>query len=129
MIASGCVVIGIVASVLFPTMIRVGPFPELLAIQQQIVASGKVRQVGVQATVNWSSSGKTSHSIVVTVIWNGRPVDYEKAAAELAAIALHVDPDLMKRDVLLISIRTDFNLGLATGGLSRSFDQIGRAHV
>lgn len=122
-IASGCVAFGIVASVLFSTMIKgAGPFPELFAIQRQIAASGKVRQVGVQATANWSSNGKTSHSIVVTVIWNGKPVDYEKAAAELAAVALHADPNLMERDVLRISIRTDFNLGLATGGLSRSFD-------
>jgi len=120
-IASGCVVIGIVASVLFSTMIKgVGPFPELFAIQQQIAASGKVRQVGVQATANWSN-GETSHSIVVTVVWNGKPIDYEKAAAELAAIALRADPSLVKRDALQISIHTGFNLGLATGGLSRSF--------
>lgn len=75
----------------------------------------------MQATANWSN-GETSHSVVVTAIWKGKPADYEKAAAELAAIALHADPDLMKRDVLLISIRTDFNLGLATGGLSRLFN-------
>lgn len=119
-IASGCVVIGIVASVLFSTMIRVGPFPELFAIQRQIAASGKVRQVGVQAINSWSN-GETSHYIVVTAIWNGRPIDYEKAAAELAAIALRADPNLVKRDALQISIHTGFNLGLATGSLSRSF--------
>lgn len=120
-IASACVVIGIVASaVLSPIVKRAGPFPELLAIQQQIAASGKARQIGVQATANWSN-GETSHYIVMTAIWNGKPVDYEKAAAELAAIALHADPSLMKRDVLQISIRTGFNLGLATGNLSRSF--------
>lgn len=120
-IASACVVIGLVASaVLSPIVKRVGPFPELLAIQQEIAASGKVHQVGVQATATWSN-GETSHSIVVTAIWKGKPVDYEKAAAELAAIALHADPSLMKRDFLQISVRTEFNLGLATGNLSRSF--------
>lgn len=114
-IASACVVMGVVASAVFSTMIKgVGPFPELLAIQRQIAATGKVHQVGVQTTTNWSN-GETSHSIAVTANWKGKPVDYEQAATELAAIALHADPGLMKRDVLQISIRTGFNLGACHG--------------
>lgn len=120
-IASACVVVGIVAAAVFvPMLKRVGPFPELLAIQQQVAASGRVRQVGVQANVNWAN-GQTSHYLVVTAIWKGKPADYEKAATELAAIVLRADPGAMQRDLLQVTIRSQFNLGLATGNLSRSF--------
>jgi len=120
-IASACVVAGIVAAlILVPMLKQVGPFPELLAIQQQVAASGNVHQVGVQSAVNWSN-GQTSHYLVVTAIWKGRPADYQKAAADLAAVVLRTDPAAMQRDILQITIRSQFNLGLATGNLSRSF--------
>ena len=120
-IASACVIAGMAAAaVVTPMLKRIGPFPELLAIQQQIAASGDVHQVGVQASVNWMN-GQTSHYLVVTAIWKGRPQDYEKAATKLASIVMRADPNVMQRDLLQINIRSDFNLGLATGGLSRSF--------
>lgn len=120
-IASACVVVGIVVAAVFvPMLTHVGPFPELLAVQRQVAASGDVNQVGVQATVNWAN-GQTSHYLVVTAIWKGEPKDYDKAAAELATIVLRADPGVMQRDLLQITIRSQFNLGLATGNLSRSF--------
>lgn len=120
-IASACVAVGIVTAALLAPMIEhAGPFPELVALQHQIAATGEVQKVGVQAGVNWTN-GQTFHYLAVTAIWKGHPTDYEKAAAEVATVVLRADPSVFQRDVLQITIRTEFNLGLATGNLSHSY--------
>jgi len=88
-------------------------FPELAAIQQAILDSGEVQDVGVFTQKTWNN-GVTTSRLSITVTWKGKPPDTEKAASEIVAIALQADPSAMNRDFISVGFNEGFKIGFAT---------------
>jgi len=90
---------------------EMGPFPDLLALQNAIMQSGKVRTAGVTIKNVWTN-GRTSNSIVVTATPSNAQLDDAKQAKEIAAIALDASPKAAETDSLDIVILHTANFGL-----------------
>ena len=55
-----------------------------------------------------------------TAILKERPGDYESPAKEIASIVLHAYPDVMKKDVLAITVTYGYDIGIARAWRSQS---------
>jgi uncharacterized RDD family membrane protein YckC len=87
------------------------PFPDLLALQNAIIQSGKVRSAGVTIKRDWTN-GRTRNSIVVTVAPSNIQTDDKTQAREIAAIALNASLKASEMDSLEIVILHTVNFGL-----------------
>jgi len=99
---------------------EMGPFPDLLALQNAIMQSGKARSVGVTIKNAWTN-GRTSTSIVVTVAPSNAQIDDKAQAQEIAAIALHASPKASEMDSLDIVILHTVNFGLLHYSYNRPY--------
>jgi uncharacterized RDD family membrane protein YckC len=97
-----------------PGIIRRGPFPELLAIHNSVVNSGKVHVASVSIGTGGGPNGQMQY-LSTNAVWKNRPESPEIAAAEIAAIVLNEYPDVMKKDMLVITITYGFDIGIASG--------------
>lgn len=125
-------VLGILGVVMTPILTRTGPFPELLTIQSALLDSGKLRDVGVMVQT-LSPGSKTGLRLTVTC--KRKPLDYEKAGAEIVGIVEKADPDAGKRDFISVNFKEGFHVGMATFSNSRTlnhtpqqWEEIIRAH-
>ena len=100
-----------------PTIMTMSAFPDLLALQQKLQATGKVHSVSVYVGKNWSSINGASHetsSLQATAIWKQRPGDYQAAAGEIAAVMLANYPDVQKKDVVVVTVVYGYDIGIAS---------------
>ena len=118
-ILGGAALIGAVLSIGFGSAVgQSAPFPELIAIQQTVLKSGKVRSVGVFAQKNWRN-GETSTGLNVIVDWKGKPPFTEKDATEVADIVLRADPQAGDRDFITVKFKEGFTIGFARFSYNR----------
>ena len=118
-ILAGCALAGIVLLGGFGNTIRqTGPFPDLLAIQQAILDSGKVQSVSVSIQKNWKN-GETATGLVVGITWRADPTNIEKNATEIAAIVLQADPHTTDRDFITVRFKGGYSVGFATISMNR----------
>lgn len=118
-ILGGAALVGAALSIGFGTAIsRSGPFPELIAVQQAVLNSGKVQSVGASIQKNWGSEG-TNSGLNVFVVWSGKSSDTEKDATEIANIALRADPRAANRDFITVIFREGFMIGFARFSYNR----------
>jgi hypothetical protein len=97
---------------------QAGPFPELLAIQQAVLDSGKVQSAGVSIQQNWKN-GETSTGLIVSVAWRGDTTNIEKNATAIAAIVLQADPHASDRDFITVKFQGGYSIGFATFSMNR----------
>lgn len=95
-----------------------GPFPELIAIQQAVLDSGKVQSAGVSIQKNWRN-GETSTGLSVSVVWKGKPLSIERNASEIADIVLLADSHAVDRDFITVRFHEGFMIGFATFSYNR----------
>ena len=118
-ILGGAALVGATLSIGFGSAVsRSGPFPELIAIQQAVLNSGKVQSVGDSIQKNWGSEG-TNSGLNVFVVWSGESSDTEKDATEIADIALRADPRAANRDFITVIFREGFMIGFARFSYNR----------
>jgi len=110
----------VLLTIVIPRLGQMGPFPELLTVVEAVQKSPDVVTSNVFAGKTWGSQGETT-TMVITVVWKGRPRDYEKAADQIAALALQADPAILRRNVLTISIVYGYDIGIARVWRSNSF--------
>lgn len=119
-ICGGAAFIGAVLLVGFGDNIsQRGPFPELTAVQQAVLNSGKVESVGASIQKEWGSK-RTTSGLNVIVVWKGERSDTEKDATEIADIVLRTDPHAADRDYIAVIFREGFIIGFARSANSRS---------
>jgi uncharacterized RDD family membrane protein YckC len=106
-----------------PALSQRGVFPELLAVQKSIQSSGKVHVATAMVGKSWgTTSGKKweSNYFRTNAIWKERPSDYEGAAKEIAAIVLRDYPEVMKKDVMALTVMYGYDIGIARLWRSRN---------
>ena len=109
--------------VFIPALSQRGVFPELLAVQKSIQLSGKVHAATATVGKSWgTSSGKKweSNYFRTNAILKERPSDYEGAAREIAAIVLRDYPEVMKKDVMAVTITYGYDIGIARSWRSQN---------
>ena len=102
--------------VFIPALSQRGVFPELLAVQKSIQSSGKVHVATAIVGKSWgTTSGKKweSNYFQTNAIWKERPSDYEGAAREIAAIVLRDYPEVMKKDIMAVTVMYGYDIGIA----------------
>lgn len=95
-----------------------GLLPELSAIQEAVLRSGKVQSAAVSIQRNWTN-GKTATGIIVNVVWRDKLPDAERGAAEVANIALRANSQVSERDFITVNFREGFMIGFATYSKTR----------
>jgi hypothetical protein len=107
-----------------PLVAKSSVFPDLLAVQQKLQSSNKVYGVTVFVGKNWTYlngvKGETSY-FQSSVVWKERPENYEVAADEIAAIVLASYPEVARKDVLGISSRYGYDIGIANYWITQNF--------
>jgi uncharacterized RDD family membrane protein YckC len=114
-------VVGLLA--FMPALSQKGVFPELVAVQKSIQSSGKVHVATAIVGKSWGmTSGKKWESTYfqTNAIWKERPGDYGAAAREIAAIVLKNYPEVMKKDVLTITVTYGYDIGIARSWRSQT---------
>jgi hypothetical protein len=107
-----------------PSLARIGPFPDLLAVQQKIQASGKVSSASVFAGESWTyqnGAKKDTSSLQAVAIMINRPTDYEALAGEIAATTLANYPEIAKKDLLIVTVCYGYDIGIAQMWTRQSF--------
>jgi uncharacterized RDD family membrane protein YckC len=121
----GVLLIIVVALLVFvPALSQKGKFPELLAVQESILSSGKVHMATVMVGESWgTTSGKKweSNYFRTNAIWKERPSDYKVAAKEIAAIVLRDYPEIMKKDIMVVTVMYGYDIGIARSWRSQTF--------
>jgi uncharacterized RDD family membrane protein YckC len=121
------VIILLLVSILVATPIvtrkvfQMGPFPQLLSIQQAVQRSPEVNAASVQIVKNFTSGG-TRTLLNVTAFWRERPKDMSRAADDVASRVLAVDPRALGCDFLLVGIIFGYDIGIAHANISRGFE-------
>jgi hypothetical protein len=96
------------------------PIPDLLAVQNAIMQSGRVRTAGVTIKNDWTN-GRASNSIVVTATPSNAQIDDKTQVRGIAAIALNASPKASEMDSLGIVILHTVNFGLLHFSYNRPF--------
>jgi len=94
---------------------RVAFFEQLLTVQQAILSSGSVNSVSVTEGVSMSSFNGNFQSAKVLSVntqWKEKPLDFQAAAHEVAALVLKTDPDATRDDLLSVTISSGYNIGI-----------------
>ena len=115
----------IVLGLLFfiPALSQRGVFPELLAVQKSIQSSGKVHVATTIVGKSWgTTSGKKweSNYFRTNAILKERPSNYEGAAKEIATIVLRDYPEVMKKDVMAVTVMYGYDIGIARSWRSQN---------
>jgi uncharacterized RDD family membrane protein YckC len=107
-----------------PSLAKIGPFPDLLAVQQKIQASGKVSSASVFAGESWAyhnGEKRETSSLQAIAVMINRPTDYEALAGEIAATTLANYPGIAKKDVLIVTVCYGYDIGIAQTWTRQSF--------
>jgi uncharacterized RDD family membrane protein YckC len=113
----------LVLAAFVPAIMKMSVFPDLIALQQKLQATGKVHSVSVYVGKNWSSINGSSHetsSLQATAVWKQRPADYQAAAGEIAAVILADYPDVKRKDVVVVTVAYGYDIGIANAWIRES---------
>jgi uncharacterized RDD family membrane protein YckC len=95
-----------------------GAMSELLDDMRVVQALPGVQSVGAAATTVWGGSSR--HVLEIKVFWTGRS-EAEGFANSVASAVLMHDPAAQKYDSLRISLIRQFDLGIASGHVTSSY--------
>jgi uncharacterized RDD family membrane protein YckC len=107
-----------------PMLLRIGSFAELAATQQKLMSTGKVFAASVAAGKTWNHQNGVSQeisSLESTVIWKGRPADFEAAADQMASVILANYPDIGRKDVLIVNVNYGYDIGISSGWVKKNY--------
>ena len=102
--------IAVLISFIFGGLGKRGRYGDLMSIQRAVLDSGKVRTASVSFSMASTRGGSTA-KLGVNVHWNGRPIDYDHASTEIAAIVLRADPDASKFDYIGVGFTEGLKVG------------------
>jgi uncharacterized RDD family membrane protein YckC len=111
-------------SFVVPSLSKRGVFPDLIVAQQKLQSSGKVNAATLFAGKTWSYLNgvkQQSSYLQVTADWRKRPHDYKVAAEEMASIILASYPNVREKDLVDVTIRYGYNIGIAQWSTSQNF--------
>lgn len=118
LVLSGC----IGWSLLQKKLSTIADFPAMMADIGLIENIPEVQAAGV-SDMRWSSWGGAHKRIyVVTVKWRGPGAQSEGLANRVVDIILQNDPNARSRDVLQVTIIRGYDLGIAHGQVSKTFE-------
>jgi uncharacterized RDD family membrane protein YckC len=101
-----------------------GIFPELLAFQKSIYASGKFNSATAVVGKTWKNVGgekRESTFFMSQVTLKENLSDYEAAAREVASLILNEYPEVRKKDFLSIGVSYGYDIGIARAWQSQNF--------
>jgi hypothetical protein len=93
--------------------------PELIAIQQALIQSGKVQGVPNVTLQENKVPPRIIRTLRATVVPKDPPTDYDRAAADLAGIMIKADPQAIHRDYVVLDFVEGFRFGFATYSIKR----------
>lgn len=110
------------ANLLQKKISKLADLPSMMADIGRIENIPDVQTAGV-SDMRWSSWGGSHKRIyVVTVRWRGSSGEAEKLANQVADTILQHDPNASSRDALQITIIRGYDLGIAHGQVSQTFE-------
>ncbi|MHC4123228.1 MAG: RDD family protein [Planctomycetota bacterium] len=119
------IVVGIWISLVFIFMVIISPiisrswkFPEIFALLNSIHNLEKVHGESMFDGKHWGAHGETTY-VRVSVVWKGKPNDFENAINEIAAIVLKEYPYINEKDTLSVSVSYGYDIGIARAWISR----------
>jgi hypothetical protein len=107
-----------------PLLAKTGVFPDLSVVQQKLQSSGKVYAATVSVGKSWNRQKGVTQQISFfqsTAIFKERPMNYEAAAGEIAAIILATYPEIAKEDDLMVSVFYGYDIGIAHAWIRSTF--------
>jgi hypothetical protein len=99
-------------------------FAGMLTVIEKIEADDRVSAATAMVGSNWSNLNgvsQTTTNYTVTVTMRVRPENYERTAKEIADTVLAADPRANSKDMLSITIRYGYDIGIARVSTEKRF--------
>jgi uncharacterized RDD family membrane protein YckC len=108
--------------VISPLLIDKESFTDFIAVQEKIEASGKVHAANVYSGKIWALNGDTRAAsyFQVQAFLKERPEDYDAEANDIAFIVLDSYPEIMKKDVLSITVTYGYDIGIFSAWINQA---------
>ncbi len=99
---------------------KTGTFPEMLTLQQELMAKPDIQAASVVSGTTYNSEGQTTHT-AVTVVVSDKQMMSEEVAGDIVSSTFSFCPSSKSKNLLKVTITYGYDIGISTGWKNSNF--------